>query len=158
MAGKRRKSGRVEPVLDSRSRDDGILGFGLTETDRPGGGAPAPTQDAKPKPRKGGRASAKKRKGDAGAPAAVPSAASRWLVRRTAYWAAVFAIIGTAGLAALVAYYWAKLPPTSEWSAAGAAGECAHRRRQWRADHQSRRQRRRDPDARRDAALPAARR
>ena len=62
VAGKRRKGGRVEPVLNSRSRDDGTLGFGLTETDRPGGGAPA-RRKSKAKSRKGGRASAKKRKG-----------------------------------------------------------------------------------------------
>ena len=61
----------------------------------------------------------------------------------------------TGGLTALVAYYWAKLPPTSEWTLPKRAGQCAHRRLQRRADHQSRRFVRREPDARRDAALPA---
>src|SRR6202011_3053482 len=114
VAGRRRQSERVEPVLESKPRGDGLLGFGLKEADRPGGGAEV-RRKRKTKSagrRKGGNRTSKgERRARRGLFGGIG-----WLIRRTVYWTAVFAIIGTVGLAALVAYYWAKLPPTSEWT------------------------------------------
>jgi penicillin-binding protein 1A len=101
-----------------RASGDGALAFGLSEGDRAGGAVPAvrrkrddkvKKRDTAPTGRKPkAKAERRPRRGLFGG--------VRWLIRRTIYWAVVFSIIGAIGLAALVAYYWAKLPPTSEWS------------------------------------------
>ena len=89
-----------------------------------------------------------------GKPAAFGVRSNRW--RSVGAASAIAAVmVAAAASPRLVAYYGAKLPPTSRMDAAEAAGERAHPRRQRRADHQSRRHRRREPHARRDAALPA---
>ena len=114
MAGRRRQSERVEPVLESKPHSDGFLGFGLKEADRPGGGTEA---RRKPKAKSAGRrrGADRKPKGERRARRGLFGGIG-WLIRRTVYWVVVVAIIATVGLSALVAYYWAKLPPTSEWT------------------------------------------
>ncbi|MCP4309399.1 MAG: transglycosylase domain-containing protein, partial [bacterium] len=37
-------------------------------------------------------------------------------IRGAVYWSVVVGIIGTAGVAGLIAYSWSKLPPTSQWA------------------------------------------
>jgi penicillin-binding protein 1A len=106
VAGKRRQGERVEPGRD------GFLGFGMKEGDRAGGSAPARGKRRKSRgffdrggAKERGRTDKRPRRG----------VLSRF-IRRTVYWCVVVGVISTAALSAVVAYYWAKLPPTSEWT------------------------------------------
>ena len=119
--GRRRQKERVEPVLDLEAKGDGTLAFGLSEGDRAGGGVTAVRRKRTAKSRKRDEAAAAGRKAKPKLkaerrPRRGLVGGIRWMIRRAIYWTVVFSIIGAIGLAALVAYYWAKLPPTSEWS------------------------------------------
>ncbi|HZP20486.1 MAG TPA: penicillin-binding protein 1A [Bauldia sp.] len=114
MARKKPSGERVEPRADSAKGKggDGFLGFGLREADRPGGG-PRPKAARLRRRFFGGGARRKKRQARGDGPKR--GLFSR-ILRRTAYWSLVVGIIGFTGLTAVVGYYWAKLPPTSEWT------------------------------------------
>jgi penicillin-binding protein 1A len=115
MAKKRRKSAGAAPKPVGAG--DGLLRFGLSDNDRAapkGRGRPARLK-APAKPRKAARRGTTKAKRGNARPRRGPFALLGRAVRGIVHWAAVFLIIATTGVVGLVGYYWAKLPPTSEW-------------------------------------------
>ncbi len=122
MAKKRRQSGGTTPKA-GRKAGDGRLGFGLSDSDRP-----VPKGGRRGAARKIARAAAKTAKGPARRRGGRKRPAARAARRRgpfafvgralrgVVHWAAVIVIIATTGVVGLVGYYWAKLPPTSEWA------------------------------------------
>lgn len=128
MAEKRRTSQRAAPGRGGRPPSYSFFGSGAKRP--PAGSAKAPARTSKPKaaPKK---PPPPKKRPPARAPAVrSPSrrapvrrkprrgliATTVHAVRRVVYWAIVAGIIGVFGVAALVGYYWTKLPPTSEWA------------------------------------------
>jgi penicillin-binding protein 1A len=109
VAKKSRRSERVDPSLKGGgAKRDGSLAFGLRDSDRPGGG-PRP----RPARRRGFFGGPRKKKPDSARRA---RKGKRGLFRRLAKWAFLVFLVCAAGLAAVVGYYWAKLPPTSQWT------------------------------------------
>ncbi|HMN85401.1 MAG TPA: PBP1A family penicillin-binding protein [Bauldia sp.] len=114
MAKKRGKAAGAKAAATA-----GVLGFGLGEDDRAtpkGRGRPVKLKAPPPKPRKAAKGKTAKRGGRATKGRRGPFALLARGIRGLVHWAAVFLIIGATGVVGLVGYYWAKLPPTSEWA------------------------------------------
>ncbi len=117
MAKKRRQSQRIEPTLKARATPDrGKLDIGLKDSDRPAGrGGASPRRKPAKKPA-AGRAKTTSRKRRKARGAGGSGSGFGRFVRRAAYWAAVLAVWSTVALAAVLGYFFAKLPPTADWT------------------------------------------
>ncbi|HET7717051.1 MAG TPA: PBP1A family penicillin-binding protein [Bauldia sp.] len=122
MARKRRTSQRAAPA--SGAREPGYAFLGSRTKKAPAGSTKATSTKSRASPKKPARKPAPKRPAiTTRSRPPVRRKSRRGLIARTVqavrgvvYWSVVATIIVVAGLAAMVGYYWSKLPPTSEWA------------------------------------------